>query len=127
MSLLRLAFWLALLVLLLPTDAQQQARFGHFANGAYQRAATFCDRNPGTCDAASGLWASFVRKAEFGLRLVGDLIGAGNGRPDRAGLPPGPPPERRYGRPPPRGVPPDLYRRPAWRGGPMRPPREGYY
>ena len=41
MSLLRLAFWLALLVLLLPTDAQQQARFSHFANNAFERLTTF--------------------------------------------------------------------------------------
>ena len=77
MSLLRLAFWLALLVLLLPTDAAQQARFTSFASSALERLTTFCDRNAKSCDVGAAAWATFLRKAEFGMRLVGDLIGAG--------------------------------------------------
>ena len=76
MSLLRLAFWLALIVLLLPTDAQQQARFSNFANNAMERLTTFCDRNEKICSVGSELWSTFLKKAEFGIRLVGDLLGA---------------------------------------------------
>ena len=72
MSLLRLAFWLGLLVLLLPTDEAQQARFMSFARTALGRVSTFCDRNGNACEAGSAAWALFLRKAEFGVRLVGE-------------------------------------------------------
>lgn len=121
MSLLRLAFWLALLVMLLPTDMAQQARFTNFANGAMQRMSTFCDRNGRTCNVAAEVWATFLKKAEFGIRLVGDLLGAGGGqRPD---LPP--PSRRRADTADPRGSlpPPDRYAPPWWRD----PPGHGRY
>jgi hypothetical protein len=134
MSLLRLAFWLALIVLLLPTDAQQQARFSNFANNALQRLTTFCDRNDRTCSVGEQLWSTFLKKAEFGIRLVGDLLGAGGRQVPQPGprqgpgvgpwpAPGGPPGvrDRRTGRPDPRGTlsPSDLYQ-PPWRG-PARP------
>ncbi len=116
MSFLKLAFWIGLLVLLLPTDAQQQARLLAFANAAMGRVSTFCDRNGRTCTAGGELWATFLRKAEFGVRLVGDLLGAGGRQapaPDMAPLPP----DKRTGRPDPRSTltPSDLYH-PPWRG-----------
>jgi len=124
MSLVRLAFWLGLLVLLLPADAQQQARFSSFASNAVERLSTFCDRNGRTCAAGSEVWATFLRKAEFGVRLIGDLLGPGGQRP-AASAPQGapaatlpnapatPPPDRRAN---PHGTlrPPDLYQ-PPWR------------
>jgi hypothetical protein len=137
MSLLRLAFWLALLVLLLPTDEAQQARLISFATTALERLSTFCDRNARTCDAAAAAWGTFLRKAEFGVRLVGDLLGAGGRqRPDTGpDAPPDmpPPPEKRLdrrldkrldkrlGKADPRGTlsPSDLYD-PPWRA-PKRP------
>jgi hypothetical protein len=122
MSLLRLAFWLALLVLLLPTDAQQQARFSNFANNAFGRLTTFCDRNGRTCEVGSDVWGTFLKKAEFGVRLMGDLLGAGGRQvPEPAAPAPGssrePPRDRRTGTADPRGTlsPPDLYQ-PPWRG-----------
>jgi len=132
MSFMRLAFWLALLVLLLPTDAAQQARLSTFANAAMERFTTFCDRNGRTCASGGDLWSTFLRKAEFGVRLIGDLLGAGgrqtppsDGRSGAApGMAPGmahPPVDQRTGRADPRGplTPSDVYR-PPWRG-PARP------
>jgi hypothetical protein len=120
MSILRLAFWLALIVLLLPTDAQQQARLSAFANTAMERVGTFCDRNGKTCSVGAEVWATFLRKAEFGVRLVGDLLGAGGRQvPDAAP----PAPEKRVGRSDPRTTvqppPGDVYQ-PPWRP-PARP------
>jgi hypothetical protein len=127
MSLLRLAFWLALLVLLLPTDAAQQARFTSFAGSALERVSTFCDRNARSCEVGAAVWASFLRKAEFGLRLVGDLLGAG-GRQSPEQTPDAPPPAydkrpgKRLGKADGTLSPSDLYQ-PPWRA-PRRPKDE---
>jgi hypothetical protein len=119
---MRLAFWLALLVLLLPTDAAQQARFTSFASAALERLSGFCDRNAKTCDVGSDAWTAFLRKAEFGIRLVGDLLGAGGRQsaehgPDMPPLAPDKRFDKRLGKADPRGTlsPSDLYE-PPWRG-----------
>src|SRR5262245_39354877 len=115
MFLLRVGFWLAVIVFLLPSDPQQQARLRATATGAMDRVTTYCDRNAGPCMPGGDVWDTFVRKAEFGLQLVGDLIGGGRQPPDAAPLP-----QRRRGagRGDPYGTqPPDLYE-PAWRGPP---------
>ncbi|MBO0742651.1 MAG: DUF5330 domain-containing protein [Hyphomicrobiaceae bacterium] len=77
MFLIRLAFWLGLLVLLLPTDERQQARFYTTALATVERAATFCERNAQACAVAAQLWATFLKKAEFGARMAVDLVSSG--------------------------------------------------
>jgi hypothetical protein len=113
MSLLRLVFWLGILVLLLPSDPQQQARLYAAATAAIERVTTFCDRNVKTCAVGAEAWAKFVKKAEFALRLVGDLIG-GRTAPATS-LPP--PEKRADGQAGPGGklTSLDLYE-PPWRG-----------
>jgi hypothetical protein len=74
MFFIRVAFWLGLVVLLLPTDERQQARVYGTAVAAVERVATFCDRNPQACAAGAELWATFVKKAEFGARMAIDLV-----------------------------------------------------
>jgi Family of unknown function (DUF5330) len=81
MFLIRLAFWLGLVVLLLPTDERQQARFYTTALATVERATTFCERNTQACAVAAQLWATFLRKAEFGARMAVDLVSSG-GRSD---------------------------------------------
>lgn len=113
MFLLRVAFWLTVVVFLLPSDPQQQARLHAALTGAIERAGGFCDRNTSTCMAGGEAWVAFLRKAEFGLRLVGDLVGGGRTLPDA-----GPPPDYRRGpgRTDPRGPRLPPYQ-PSWRGG----------
>ncbi len=74
MFLLRGAFGLALIVMLLPTDESNQAKVIGTAGAAVERAATFCERNVQTCAAGAELWVTFVKKAEFGARLAGSVI-----------------------------------------------------
>jgi hypothetical protein len=81
MFLIRLAFWLGLLVLLLPTDERQQARFYSTALATVERATTFCERNTQACAIGAQLWAMFLKKAEFGARMAVDLVSSG-GRSD---------------------------------------------
>jgi Family of unknown function (DUF5330) len=73
MFLIRAAFGLAIIVMLLPTDEAQQAKVTGTAGAAIERAATFCERNTATCAAGAELWVTFVKKAEFGARLAGNM------------------------------------------------------
>lgn len=85
MFIIRTAFWLSLVVLLLPTDARQQERLYQSASAAVQHAATFCDRNKDLCEKGSEHWATFRRKLDFGVRMAMDiaserLLGTGRTR-----------------------------------------------
>jgi hypothetical protein len=72
--LIRTAFWLMIIVLLLPTDAQQRSEVYGTAQAAVNDVATFCDRNPETCARGKDAFSVFVQKAQFGARMVMDLI-----------------------------------------------------
>ena len=74
MFLVRVAFWLSLIILLMPTEERPQARLSGTAAAAVEHAATFCERNPSTCAAGAELWAMYLRKAEFALQLATRLV-----------------------------------------------------
>ena len=63
MFFIKLTFWLGVIVLLLPTDQEQQARLYTTAVHTIERATTFCDRNARTCEVAGQAWATFLKKA----------------------------------------------------------------
>ena len=83
--LIRAAFWLMIIVLLLPTDDKQRSEVYGTAQAAVNDVTGFCDRNPETCARGKDAFAIFVQKAEFGARMVMDLIqnkaGGGAGQP----------------------------------------------
>jgi hypothetical protein len=108
MFFVKLAFWLGVVVMLLPSDEQQQARFYTTATSAVERVTTFCDRNPRTCAMSAETWSMFLRKAEFAARLVGDLMSSGAQRSGPDGAPP--PPHKMSGTLSPMDM------QPAWRG-----------
>ncbi len=114
MFFIKLAFWIGVAVLLLPTDAQQQARLYTTATSAVERATTFCDRNPATCTAAAGAWTSFLKKAEFGARLVGDLMSSSGRQAPEASPPPRQNTSANTSEP--RGTLSSTDMQPAWRG-----------
>jgi hypothetical protein len=72
--LIRTAFWLMIIVLLLPTDQQQRSEVYGTAQAAVHDVATFCDRNPETCARGKDAFSVFVQKAQFGARMLMDLI-----------------------------------------------------
>ena len=72
--LMRTAFWLMIIVLLLPTDEKQRSEVFGTAQAAVNDVATFCDRNPDTCARGKDAFGVFVQKAQFGARMLMDLI-----------------------------------------------------
>ncbi len=80
--LIRTAFWLMIVVLLLPTDEKQRSEVYGTAQAAVNDVANFCDRNPETCARGKDAFAVFVQKAQFGARMLIDLIGGDSGTGD---------------------------------------------
>jgi Family of unknown function (DUF5330) len=82
MFLIRTAFWLMIIILLLPTDEGQQSKVYGTAEATVKDVATFCDRNPDTCTTGRDAVQVLVHKAEFGARLLMGFIreqtGGGN-------------------------------------------------
>lgn len=88
MFLLRMAFWLSLVILLLPAEdptsnAQASARTDTYLNasrviGAARTTASdiagLCDRSPQVCDIGEVALDTFLRKARYGAKLVFELI-----------------------------------------------------
>ncbi|MCB1547671.1 MAG: DUF5330 domain-containing protein [Hyphomicrobiaceae bacterium] len=74
MGLLRLTFWLALIVAILPTDKDRQAQVISAFSSGTTWVLTFCDRNGEACKKGSEAWQVFKTKAEFGGRLVATFV-----------------------------------------------------
>ncbi|MGH6736110.1 MAG: DUF5330 domain-containing protein [Methyloceanibacter sp.] len=94
MFLIRTAFWLMILVLLLPTDEEQQNQIYGTAQAAFNDVASFCDRNPQTCATGQEVFAVFVQKTQYGAELVMTMVeehtaSTGNGVPGPVAMPGG--------------------------------------
>ena len=92
MFLIRTAFWLSLLILILPTDKHEQRVVYSNAESAVKDLGKFCTRNPEVCEASKQIAYKFGEKAQFGARMVMDFIqekagsgdqAAASGNPDR--------------------------------------------
>ena len=89
MFLLRAAFWIGLVVVLMPTDEKNQAKLVEQAQSALHWSWTFCDRNAATCKAGADAWAVFVKKAEFGATLAAGMLHDWSEKSAREGVEPG--------------------------------------
>ena len=74
MFLIRMAFWLMILVLLLPSDGQQQSEVYGTAQAAVKDVSGFCGRNPGVCEKGKDAFSVFVQKAQFGAQMLMGFI-----------------------------------------------------
>jgi hypothetical protein len=68
--LIRTAFWLLIIVLLLPSEGQQKNQIYSTAEATVRDLAGFCDRNPDTCETGKNAFNVLVSKAEFGAQLL---------------------------------------------------------
>ena len=74
MFLIRSAFWLLILVLLLPTDKDQQNKIYGTAEATVNDVAGFCDRNPQTCATGQDAFEVFVQKAQYGAQMLMSFV-----------------------------------------------------
>ena len=74
MFLIRTAFWLIVLILLLPTDDRQRSEVYGTAEAAVKDVTSFCARNPETCAKGKDAFSVFMQKAQFGARMLMDFF-----------------------------------------------------
>ncbi|ODR96940.1 hypothetical protein AUC70_14320 [Methyloceanibacter stevinii] len=74
MFLIRSAFWLVVLILLIPTDGEQQKKIYGMAQTAVADIRSFCVRNPETCDSGQFAINVLVQKAQYGAHMVQSLV-----------------------------------------------------
>ena len=72
--LLRIAFWLMVLILLMPSGREQQNNVYSIASATMRDLGRFCERNPATCQHGETALHSFVAKAKVGGETVFNFI-----------------------------------------------------
>lgn len=70
MFLIRTAFWLMIIILLLPTDSRQQSDVYGTAQAAVKDVTGFCERNPDACAKGMNIFSMLVQKAQFGAHML---------------------------------------------------------
>ncbi|HVY20444.1 MAG TPA: DUF5330 domain-containing protein [Bauldia sp.] len=81
--LLRVAFWLSLVILLLPADGEtgdKAPRVTAFetlsaAQAAVSDISQFCDRNPDVCVTGGNAFQVFSEKVRYGVKLITNTFG----------------------------------------------------
>jgi len=92
MFLIRTAFWLMILVLLLPSDKDQQNKIYGTAEATVNDVAGFCDRNPQTCVTGQDAFEVLVQEAQYGAQMLMGFVdakteGFGDRLPDPVAMP----------------------------------------
>jgi hypothetical protein len=99
MFLIRTAFWLSLVILLIPTGDPDGPATGTSGAGTQVSAvdaisaaqhtvsdfASFCDRNPDTCETGSAALKLFGQKAQYGAKKLYEYIAEANSQGSLSG------------------------------------------
>lgn len=82
MFLLRIAFWLSIVILFIPANPEtgtEAPSVGAFealsaAQATVADLSSFCDRNPAVCSTGSDAFEAFTEKARNGVRMLHDAF-----------------------------------------------------
>ena len=73
MFIIRTAFWLGIIVMVIPNDQEQQKRLTDAVRSGIAQVSTLCDRHETACRHATVAWTAFKAKAETAGRMAFDL------------------------------------------------------
>ncbi len=84
MFLIRTAFWLSLVILLIPGNPETREEAPRVsalqalsaAQATFTDMSSFCDRNPGVCTTGEAAFRVFGDKARNGVRMIYDYFGS---------------------------------------------------
>jgi hypothetical protein len=97
MNILRTAFWLSIVILLLPTGREDSVEnpadkvsLNQAVSAASETASDlvgFCDRNPGVCETGQNAVKAFADKAKYGANLLYQWAAGADATPPKASVP----------------------------------------
>lgn len=74
MFLIRLAFWAALIVMLLPSSHQDKQDLFVAAEKTASDFYNFCDRNPDVCVKAEAAFTQLLQKVKVGVEMIEEMM-----------------------------------------------------
>lgn len=74
MFFVRAAFWILLVVLLMPSNSQEKLAFYGTAERTIQDIGGFCTRNPDVCDNTTSIFQAIVHKIGTTAEMLEDMI-----------------------------------------------------
>jgi hypothetical protein len=89
MFFVRAAFWIFLILLLMPTNDKEKADFYTTASRTLSDLGSFCTRNRDVCDSTGAIFEGLLRKVRTTVDLLEDMV-----RPEPPRANAGPPPRR---------------------------------
>ncbi len=76
--LLRMAFWLTLIVMILPTDGEKPSAVYDTAEAAMKDMSEFCTRKPEACEKGREALGELGEKAQAGMTMLFELVAGYN-------------------------------------------------
>jgi hypothetical protein len=86
MFFVRAAFWIFLILLLMPTTDKEKSDFYVAAGRTLSDLGGFCDRNPDVCDKTSAIFETILHKVRTSVKMLEDMIRSENADHDPAAL-----------------------------------------
>lgn len=74
MFFVRAAFWILLVVLLMPSNSQEKLAFYGTAERTIQDVGGFCTRNPDVCDNTTSIFQAIIHKIGTTAEMLEDMI-----------------------------------------------------
>ena len=74
MFFVRAAFWIFLILLLMPTNDKEKSDFYTAAGRTISDLGDFCKRNPDVCDKTGAIFSMFVRKIQAAVESIDEAI-----------------------------------------------------
>lgn len=74
MFIIRTAFWIGVIFLILPSNQESQTKVFNAASAVAKDIATFCDRNGDVCEQGAEYWQHLQNKAETGGKMISGIV-----------------------------------------------------
>ena len=78
MFFVRAAFWIFLILLLMPTTDKEKSDFYVAAGRTLSDLGGFCDRNPDVCDRTRSIFENLLQKVRTSVKMLEDVIRSEN-------------------------------------------------
>jgi hypothetical protein len=79
MFFVKAAFWIFLILLLMPSNDREKSDFYVAAGRTLSDVGSFCDRNPDVCDKTTSIFTAIIHKMRTTVEMLDDMVRPGHG------------------------------------------------